>query len=358
MSNRTQTIQEFQAYYTNITNEINYWFILTVLPIGIITNTLSIYVFTRRALFEKTMMGFYYTNIAVWNVFTLVYQLFVMQYQNLFGFDLYAASEASCKIIYLFRRSIRHIPGSIECMLTLDRFFDVYYPTRFHKIIKNKKIVFCFILFVFLVLNIISIENLFYYIQYTYTNKTTGNRTVLSVSKKCTATRAISNACDLITTLIRTHIPFIIMITLNLLISRRLYKSKSNLGGSSKRPDARKKENQFTRTVLLFNFTFLAFNLPLSIIYIMKITYSYISITPTRISVLIQFAYDMVYMLATALYACFFFVSLAFNKLFRVELLIILGIRTRSDMASSMQVSTTRGERFPSKAKSVRPSPK
>ena len=97
----TPTVQELSDYYNNLMYTINYWYLITVMPIGIITNSLAICVYTRRTLFDKTMMGFYYTNIAIWNVVNLSYQMFVMQYQVLFGVDLYALSNVSCKLLLL-----------------------------------------------------------------------------------------------------------------------------------------------------------------------------------------------------------------------------------------------------------------
>jgi hypothetical protein len=101
-----------------------------------------------------------------------------------------------------------------------------------------------------------------YYLQVSNSikNLTTNNqtKTVITLTKSCTGTFDVLKVSDMISVILRTFAPFCLMITFNIILIKDLFLSKRNLN----------REIRFTVTVLLLNISFLIFNGPLSVVYI------------------------------------------------------------------------------------------
>ena len=129
--------------------------------------------------------------------------------------------------------------------------------------------------------------NLFYYVKitrviYIFTNSSSSNnnisRTRLEL-KKCTSSVQVTLITDLILILIRSIIPIIFMLVMNVCIVRKLTESaltwKEASSNSSTSRRCRTRDHQFTLTVTWLNLVFVLFNLPTTVFYLVKSLHVY-----------------------------------------------------------------------------------
>lgn len=298
----------------NIYLAINYYFILIIVPIGIVTNMICILIFSRSNM-NKTNMGFFNILLALSNILTLLFYMFLQNSSSLFGYDLSLSSDLCCKLYFYLRRNIRELAPTIECLLSFDRFINVCYPKRFN-IFANKIFRLKLILFVLFVLAVLNIENLFFYLNVKYTNSSGGKIREIRV---CTASESILIASDMISAVLRTFIPFVIMTVLSTCIITKVIAIKRNLN-KSKKHKSMKKEYQFTITIISMNISFLLMSLPEAIGYILKNFYFLQSSNNDESYYIVNFVFKISYIVSTSHYCVLFFFNFFHNILFRNEI--------------------------------------
>ena len=311
--NQTE-INERIDYLNKIYNTMIFYYVLILAPIGIVTNALSVVIFCRKNL-NKTNMGFYNICVAVSNIITIFYYIFAQNSTLTLNTDLLTISDISCRLTYFFRRTIREISPAIESLISFDRFLEVFFPRRF-PIMRNKKFLMALICLIYFTLCAISFENLLYYLSVTVAkNKTT---------KSCTATRAVSISSDIVSNVLRTYIPLILMVGLDTAIVLKLVKSKSMLKNRD-----HSKENEFTKTVVMISSIFFLLNIPGAVSYIVRIVFKEGYELPSNNLTMVEItlAFNITYLIATSYYFAHFFIHLRFNKLFRSEFLILFRLR-------------------------------
>jgi hypothetical protein len=320
-----------------IYDSIQFYYLRVAAPIGIVFNALAILIFTHKSL-NKTNMGFYNTLIALANMLVLLFYMFVQNSMLLLGIDLTTASYLSCPLIYFFRRTIRELPPMIETLVTVDRFLNVFYIARFRAILQSKRFILTTILFIYLIVSALSFENLLYHLS------PVNNETA---TFHCTASPLVSISADLISSLLRNYLPSTAMIVLNVFIINKLKQSKSK---SNSRVQS--KESDFTRSVVSLNFVFMAFNLPESIVYLIKIVFDHLTMCSDVAKVRITFMFQLAYFISTFYYMAFFFTNLMFNKLFRRQVFKLLTQRMTSEgqtrQRNSSNFSQSRTDRLAS----------
>lgn len=159
------------------------------------------------------------------------------------------------------------------------------------------------------------------------------NRTVMvpvNITICTQANRNVTLAQDLIFIIIRVILPFIIMVTCNIVLIRHVAISRNKvIRGSNQR-----REHSFTIAVAILNGSFMAFNLGAVVLFI--ITY-YIRFSGNRFTV-VGSAMFVVYQTVSILVAYSFgllqfWLDLIFNRIFRQEMrtafLILIGQRNK-----------------------------
>lgn len=297
-----------------LTNQINYYFAITIVPIGIITNAISVCVFLRKSL-SVTNMGLFNLLISAANFITLVYYLFVSESNLVFRYDLLTLSDPGCRILMMFRRVIRELAPVVELVMTFERFMSVYYPKRFI-IVQKRSFLLALIGAIFAFCCILSFENFFYYLD------------VKNGTRSCTGVELVTVSSDLMSATLRTFIPFFIMFSMNILMVRRLITRKMIRSSSKSR-----REYQFTISVVSMNALFLILNFPVSILYIVRIFFMG---SKSHAAQVVNFAWNIAYLIATFHYVLTNLTNLIFNRLFREELVkILLGDRLDSQTNQS-----------------------
>jgi hypothetical protein len=301
-------------FLSSLNKTILYYYLTVLIPIGIVTNTISILIFMRPNM-NKTTMGFYNITIAISNILALLCYVFVQNLQVFFNVNFLTLSPAACPLGYLVRRTIRELTPMIEAFVTVDRFCAVFYPRRF-KILTNKKKLLAGMFVMYVILVLLSFQNWFFYLR---VSKSSNNTTVAT----CTAIPLVSISSDLVSNLLRVYIPISIMAILNVFIIRKLSETKTKLNKTSNES----KDRNFTVTVTSMNLFFIFFNLPVCIVYIVNIVYDNFLVTDRLAKARLTFIFNMFYFMATTYYMMFFFTNLVFNKLFRGEIFLVLKLK-------------------------------
>ena len=254
--------EKFSTYLNDLGNKIDYYFALVTIPIGIIFNTISVFIFLRKNL-NKTNMGFFNFCLSISNSFTLIYFIFVSDSKILFNYDLTNKNDVLCRIILFARRVLREISPWIEVLITFDRLIYVKFPTRFK--FMHKKLILAEIMgFMLLILSVISIENFFHSIKTTVkiipvlTSKNMTNNTITKsdFSSTCTGSNDILLASDLISIILRTFIPIITMVVLNYILITFVLHTKSKIKNNQNKAYCSRQLN-FTLTVIAMDTYFL-----------------------------------------------------------------------------------------------------
>jgi hypothetical protein len=123
---------------TPIGNTIDFYFTWIIVPIGFVTNAISILVFARTKLL-KTNMGYFNLLLSISNLLTLLFYFFVYKSSTVLNLDLSVQTLTGCKLFMFIRRVLRELSPIIETVMTLDRFLSINYPKKF-PILKNKVI--------------------------------------------------------------------------------------------------------------------------------------------------------------------------------------------------------------------------
>jgi hypothetical protein len=310
-------------YYNQIASSINYYFAISMVPVGVILNGLAFLIASRKSL-NKTNMGFFIRSLSTSNLVTLLFSLFFMQSRLLFNFDFYTYSDVSCRFIMYTRRSIRVLSPMIETLFTVDRFLAVMFPKKFEFLKKNRNVLLSILVIVAIDL-ISNTLNAFNHVEEISTQFVDSNGLTRMYSKKiCTSSDAISFTSDVILIFMRVLIPLAVMGSLNFLICRKLVTSRQSIHSSGSASIKANKDRQFTKNLVLMNVAFIAFNLPKAITYFVKdiIHESVFNEGPFNAEeAKLTMYWYITFNISTFYYVIYFPLNVYFNKLFRREVL-------------------------------------
>ena len=131
---------QYINYLNSIGNTVLYYPVLVTLPIGLIGNVFSFYIFTRPNCNKKTNTGFLYAILCLLNLLFMLYFVFVLRSANLFRYTV----SLPCGLLqYLLRLAFCFAPW-MQVIICLDRFIVVVYPLKKH--IMSKKVKKCLFL--------------------------------------------------------------------------------------------------------------------------------------------------------------------------------------------------------------------
>ncbi|RNA03201.1 Neuropeptide capa receptor [Brachionus plicatilis] len=239
------------------TKSILFYLSISLLPLGIVFNTIEIVIF-QMGKFQKTTMGFFFSINSSLNIITILYLLTFVPSAT-FSIYLHLQSDTSCKVYYFLLRSLYQASSWLNVVITADRLLFILFPNRF-KFQKNKKILTIILLGVFGIILILNIPNLMLYRNVILT-KQPNSQTLMTIY--CTAQPKILIARDILLISMRTFIPFILMLFMNLLLVYKVKKTRDRL----KRSHNMRNEFRFVFTVIATTFIFLVIFVP-NVIYI------------------------------------------------------------------------------------------
>jgi hypothetical protein len=308
---------------TVLSNQISFYFLIVMMPLGIVLNIISIFIFMRPSL-NKTNMGFIFTMLALVDTISLFYYFLVVRPNNVFGYTV----NFFCGMSSYLRRTIFNYSSWIQAYVSVDRFVSIYFPSR--AVFFKKK---TFSLFIMLaILCLVLLTNFTNLMTYPVTQiNPANNRT----STTCFTPREWQIVTPIIAMLMRICIPFAIMIIFNTLISMRLFDSKKKILNRKA-----SKEYRFALVTLSMDIVFFLFYLPVGINLILNVVDVFSDVlNPPQVNANFNFYSNISQLIAISYHAIFFIINMIFNSLFRNEFFSLF--RKRIQPVSQTMTQTT-----------------
>ena len=318
------SVSEYVSLMTNISNQISFYVLIVIIPFGLFSNLISIYIFCKQKSNKKTNAAFLYICLSILNIISLLNIALVVRSINLFGYTI----NITCGIEIYVRRTIFNITSWTQVLICFDRFIFAVFPSRTK--ILSKKIYLFFI--IFLIICLILITNCTNLIYYSETKINFNNKTNLTtVITTCIQTKQVSIATDFISILMRLYIPLFIMVALNLIVVKKLFKSKKKVKKNqtvSVHNSSKTNEHKFMISTITMDFIFWIFYVPVSI----NLTLSIINTFPGALDPPIAAAKYKFYvncsqLVAFTYHSVIIFIQVTFNHYYRNEFFILFRIK-------------------------------
>ena len=301
----------YVANINRISDSVTYYSILINLAAGVPLNLVNIIVFTRLMLNKtnKTNMGFFGLCQSIVDMILLLYFSLIFRSAALFSVNLVRTSDSICKLLNFIRRLLTCSSSWMQVITTFGRFVYVIfeYRDRF-KFMKQKRYLAAIIFGVLIILALSNIINLFYYLS----------------KGSCTADSSILIASDMLLIIIRLYIPIFLMIVFNIYMIRIVLQKSRN---ASRQSSNARKEHHFTVSVIANDGFFLLFHLPVSIYFILYDInlYSGALNGDPLFAVNYKLFENVAKDFSLSIQTFTFFIYFAFNKLYRREVLNLIG---------------------------------
>ena len=217
--------KSYIAYTVKIANDIVFYLSITCLPIGIISNLFSIFIFTRKN-FRKNKMSHLSCWIILFDTASVIVGFTLTVFLPIIGVDLYKKSGYSCMILTYIRRILAQSASWSQAFCTFDRFLSIKYINQIDLLKKKGRNLFIITVIMVGVLSIINITNLNFKLESTNKNNVT--------QITCTASSVILLAADLESILMRNFLPFSAMFILNVIVTKDFLQLKGKFENKKK----------------------------------------------------------------------------------------------------------------------------
>lgn len=124
MSSNSSTSAQYVAYLNSLSDQIIYYYLVTVMPLGLVGNVISIYIYSRPSLNKKTNTGFLYIWLCIVNIFSTIWYGFITRSFNIINYTF----AFPCGIELFVRRSNFMTVSWMQVFISLDRFVAVVFP--------------------------------------------------------------------------------------------------------------------------------------------------------------------------------------------------------------------------------------
>jgi hypothetical protein len=310
----------------NLTNTIDFYYSAIVIPIGVVLNLLTIFIYSRSSsvTHKNIIINLLYIGLSIYDILALFNSILFAQLLPSLGIYLVNYSTATCIELNWWRKIVVQSPSWVQVIITFERYLSITNANR-SRLFKSKRNVVIMLISVFFFLTLVNIGQAWDYIASVTQNQTiyvkNGDKiTQLTVSSVCTNSNTVSLLTDIVNLLFRLLIPFGIMIVLNVLLSKNLYESKKRTAVKNR---SFKHERNYTLTVIGFNVLFFILNLPWAVYYILSHVQSYgvvlfdASLDTAILGLMNSIVFSIFYLNNLSS----FFLNMIFNTVFRKQFL-------------------------------------
>ena len=318
----------------NIDLHIIFFYIMCItIPVGIIGNLASIFIFTRRSLNQRTNTGFLFTIFCILNIIRIVIQATFNEWGNFLEYTFKLPLSGEKYIESVMFQTV----SWTQALISFDRFVIVLFPIKGVRILSKKWVLYLImagLLALILSVNATSfIHTTIYYLD-------SKNQTH---SFPVQQDRLVNVIVRWTRVLMEVHIPYIIMVILDILVIVRLKRSKIRISGDRQT----NRSSRFTINTILIDLIYLIFHFPFTIFHVYFVVTYFNEIGGNYYAKVLMFVYNIV-LVFPFIYSCFvFFVFVVFNRNFRSELfsigfmLKLKRIFVSRTVSSQIQMQTT-----------------
>ncbi len=184
--------------YPFLTNRLNLYCSLIILPVGIIMNCFTAFIFARKP-FKGTSLGFITCCLSIIDFCALTFALLNFLPASIFK-DLKNLSTFSCKIINYFRRFFIKMVSWYQVLITIDRSMCIVYNYRF-RFWREKRFLILIMILMMLILGLLFMADGMYELVNVEIWSNITNTTTLT--QICRSTRDAAFFSDVISTMFR-----------------------------------------------------------------------------------------------------------------------------------------------------------
>ena len=321
MENETSNVTANNEFSSNIINEnilfrdkINqtgFYLLLVTIPAGVVGNLAAIFIFSRPRLNRKTNTGFFYTILCILNLVKILYQAIFKRWDHHLEYKI--RIYLYCEMI--FEYIILQMLSWIEVLIVFDRFIAVFSPIKGVQIMSKKWVLYSIMLCLFVFIVCInspyfirsSISTTLYFNNYTYVDSSV----MINDRIKYSTLRII----------IEVHLPYFIMVVLDILVIVRLKRSKTNIVSSNNatKQTRNNRASRFTINTILIDLIYLIVNFPYTICNLITIINLYGAALILNSSKDFTFI-SLLFQRLPFIYSSFIFaIFMIFNRIFRSE---------------------------------------
>ena len=308
----SNSTNNYAVYLSNLSNNLNNYLSIILPSIGIPCNLIAVFIFWRLR-GNKSNLVFLGVFQSLVDTVLLLFVLIIFRSQFTIGVNIANQSDSICKFVTFIKRYIYIASSWMQVFITFDRVIFVLhrYENGF-KFMKNKLILTALIFGLWFILGLFILPNVFFYLD--------------PNSNTCTSSSSINIITDIVSIVFRLYLPFALMIIFNLIMVRKIFDDTRNK--FNKQTALSRKEFQLTFSVMAFDVYFFIVNFPVSIYYIFFDVNNYSGAVANNDVFKAQ--YTVVYVVTSDLtffqQTFSFFMYLMFNKLFRGEVLKLVGL--------------------------------
>lgn len=211
------------VYLKQINTDMNNYFVIVALLVGLPGNLFSAFIFARliaRHNKTKNNMGLLYATLCLIDFTSIAWILLVDKgyLTAYFGVSFASLGHSFCPLSTFMRRACLHFSSWMAVLITFDRYLFVFHPSRLKRL-RNRKLGLVGIIAAMLsLITLADIPNFYF-----YRSVSTG---------VCTAVFGIVLSSDVISIVIRTYVPITLIVFFDLKMIFKIWK-KNKLPTSS-----------------------------------------------------------------------------------------------------------------------------
>ncbi|CAF1120332.1 unnamed protein product [Brachionus calyciflorus] len=324
--NSTSLIEDYDyiKWANNLIKSFSFYVTTIFLPIGVILNLFEVYIFNRKKFKKNLTMGFYFTINSILNAIVISLFMFVTL-TSIHGLRLNLESDWGCRIYLFVLRTLYQVSPWLQVATTADRVLFVLFTNKFN-FQKNLKIVSLILIGILSVLVMANIPSFWFYVS-------TSNRI-----KYCTADETPLIIRDILNIALRTVIPFVLMFLMEIILIIKILKSRNKFTKNKKML----REFKFSFTVIMLSLLFLIAYTP-NMIYVIMANIYQNNPTAKQSTTYTLFIYLVEVTTSATIHfynACNFFIQLAFNTIFRGEVVKVLSFIFKRSQVNENKSST------------------
>lgn len=322
----------YADYLYQLSDDIAFYYLIIAVPPSLLAKLIAIYIYTRPKLYKKTNTGFLYMWLSITNAFVILVFVFVVRSDQIFGYDIQV-----CGLNDFIKMNLYNMSSWIQVLISFDRYILVSYPAKV-ALMRKRKILWSVMLAMAIVIVCLNCPLLIQNQLVSTLNPTYSNNS-MNISKEvitCEKSGVLIIVSNFFVTLMRVYLPFVIILTFNLLGIKNLKKAKINLNKYNMTQDherhdetAKKKnsykmspiEYRFTVSNLANDFIFLTFFMPVNVYVTLETIDSIKPIFKTPIQIANFSLYtNLSQLTAFSYYMIDIVIFLALNRVFRDDL--------------------------------------
>lgn len=236
-------LEAFSTHFSSLLLTCYYMTFVTV-PLGIVANLISIFIFTRPFLNQKTNTAFLYTILSILYLDKILFQAVFKQWENCFDFSIRMYLNLE---IFIENVLVQCLSWN-QALISFDRFITLVYSSKADRVMSKKWVLYSIVFGLFSIITCVNSPLIFF---------PRSNEIIEMVLVKY------------IKIFIEVFIPYSIVFIVDIVVVVQLRKPRFEMEPITRRERRNKNRNsrssRFTISTILIDLIYLIFNFPLII---------------------------------------------------------------------------------------------